>query len=385
MKAKKITSMLLTVLVVVSVILNIDIFAGAVDNITKVSASHIKTVFNVNNYKYGNYPAETNIGGISVGAANNRLFVVKSNSDQQISVLYYYRNIYDSDYSTGSKSPKTLIFTDGLLGHANSMAVDDNYIYVTMWQSGTDDELEKNSVIQISRTAISSVANGTVINSRQTIYPTTTGGTIEVYRKYEPVYSDGTPYNRAITAITRYKYDKTNGITKFIIPYAYSADLKTIMYTIATLEHGGQFKVSTSKDDVFKVDNSEIFTKAKNVNTIHFQDIFYDSAYGLLIPIWAEGTRNFVLRVDISGLKTQGKTQYLNLSPTNILEVTKSSDANGNLKKFEIESIAFVKRDANLQDIGYRLIFSCNKADMNEKGCDSIEEITPLARYLNTL
>ena len=376
---KKIISSMLTIFVIVAIMFNIDLIAGAAVSVTTVKESHIKTVFDVNNYPYNTGSGtvtSTNLGGISVGAANNRLFAVKSNSGEEVATLYYYNNIYDSGFANGTKKPKRIVFTEGLLGHANAMAVDDDYIYVTMWQKNGS---EKNSIIQISRKAISLLADEAVVSKTKKTVKDSNGDSIAIYKTFTPKYSDGKDYTKSIASITRYSYNKDAGITKFIIGYGYTSDRKTLNFTIATLQDG-KFTVSR---DYFVVNNS----LGKSSDTM--QDIFYDSAYGLLIPIWVSGTSNRVLCADIRAIKNNTSGETLTFDPYKILSVTKSKDNNGTLTQFEMESIAFVKRDENKNSIDFRLIFSCNKLKLDNNGknvgCDAIEEITPLKTYLTKL
>lgn len=371
---KKIITSIFTLFLAVLVTVNLDFTASAVST-TTVSSNHIQTVFRVKNYKH-NGVWSTNIGGISAGAANNRLFVVKSNGDEEMGTLYYYNNVYDERFSTGNKEPKRIKFKDFLLGHANAMAVDDKYIYVTKW---TDGETEKNDIIRISRTAISLLNDGDTVSLTNNSVTKSSGETIPIYTIYEPKNTDGTAYTRAISAITRCSYDKTNEITKFIIRYKNENNDAKVTYTIATLQND-VFTVSTDPNDMFAV-----YTDVTNVTQ---QDIFYDSKYGLIIPMWVGGTngknKNYILFVDISDLKNNSTTAE-EFSPYKKLYFEKTSDDSGTLTKFEIESVAFIKRDENKEDIPYRLLFSCNKADANGDGCDSIEEITPLSTYVTEL
>ena len=373
MKTKKFISVIMTVLIAISIMCDTNITADAATTTQTVKASHLKTIFEVKDYKYDGYNS-TNIGGISVGTANNRLFVIKSNSKEEISTLYYYNNIYNEAFKTGDKEPKRIVFIDGLLGHANAMAVDDDYLYVTMWQNKSGGE--KSSIIQISRKAISLLTSGSTVSKNKKTVTDSDGNKIAIYKIFEPQYTSGSAYTRSITAITRYSYNKTEGITKFIINYSYSSDRTTLKYTIATLQDG-KFTVSTSKDDMFIVENPNA--------DVTMQDIFYDPSYGMLIPTWAGDVTNYVLCVNIKALKTQGKTSVLTFEPYKVLKVKKSTYSGDDLKKYEMESIAFVKRNEDKETIDFRLIFSCNKATTGDVGCDSIEEITPLSTYLTKL
>ena len=89
---KKAISLLSAFLIILTVMCNVNVMASAAVSVTTVKTSHLKTVFSVPNYRYDTALC-TNIGGISVGTANNRLFVVKSNSTtERRSTLYYYNN-----------------------------------------------------------------------------------------------------------------------------------------------------------------------------------------------------------------------------------------------------------------------------------------------------
>ena len=371
---KKAISLLSAFLIILTVMCNVNVMASAAVSVTTVKTSHLKTVFSVPNYRYDTALC-TNIGGISVGTANNRLFVVKSNSTtERRSTLYYYNNIYNEKFKTGDKKPKRIVFTDFILGHANAMAIDDRNVYVTAW--GKKDGTDTNALVQISRKAVTYLNDGDVVSLTDKTVTDSDGNVINVYNVYEPEYEDGTPYDKSIHAITRYSYDKTNNITKFIINYSYSSDRKTLKYTIATLKDG-KFTVSTSPDDMFTVQNPKA--------DVTMQDIFYDTSYGMLIPVWDGGTSNYVLCVDIKGLKTQGKTSPLVFEPYKILGISRTSDDTDTLTKYEMESIALVKKNADKETSDFRLIFSCNKADAEGVGCDAIEEVTPLSTYLTKL
>lgn len=361
---KKKFNILTTVLIIIGIVFSSVFFVGAASTIAKkvsFTSKNIKTVFNVRNYKY-NGTSSTNLGGISVGAANNRLFCVKSGSGEEIGTLYYYNNIYDEGFSDGTKLPKRIVFIDGLLGHANAMAIDDKYVYVTMWQkNGT----EKNSIIRISRRAISHLKDGDVVSKKKkTVTVKDTDEKIKIYDVFEPKTESGEAYSKKIASITRYSYNKTAGRTKFII--GYSNGKSTLGFTFATITDSG-LTVSTSKDDIFYVKNT-----AKDGTTATIQDIFYDSAYGLFIAMWNGGVENQVLRANIKGISSE---ENRTCEPIQVISIKKESDQNGTLDQFEIESMAFVKRDSNKNSSDYRFIFSCNKDPKNSSQRDSIEEL----------
>lgn len=251
-------SFILALIMISSVFYSTSIYAGAAVTTNKILFvnSDIKIVFNVKNNKYGDITS-TNLGGICAGTANNRLFCVKSNSGEEVGTLYYYNDIYNKKFYTGEKAPKRITFIDGLLGHANAMAVDDKYVYVTMFQKeGT----EKNSIIRISREAITHLKDGDVVSKSRRTVKDSNNNEYVIYTTYEPKKTNGDPYTKSITAITTYKYkvwkenNKEHREDKFIINYPNGKE--KLGYTIATLTDDGKFLVSTSKDDLFYVNNT---------------------------------------------------------------------------------------------------------------------------------
>lgn len=379
---KKFISTFLVIIMLFGIGCGTNLFAFAKDYPYN-NSNTIKTIFDVPDNRYNGYNS-TNLGGISVGTANNRLFCVKSNGYEQIGTLYYYNNIYDSRFKNGTKSPKKIVFTDGLLGHANAMAIDDSYVYVAMAQkNGT----EKTAILRISRLAISALKDGDVVSkTRTTVKDDTSGNTIKIYTVLRPKTTSGANYTKSISFITRYTSNKNTGVTKFIIGYPNGK--QKLGFTIATLS-GDNFTVSTSKDDLFYVNNP--YAKAANDTGVFMQDIFYDAYYGLFIPMWMYGgkdainTQNYVLRVDIRGLKTQGKTENLVLNPLDVISINKTEDQNGTLSQFEMESIAFIKRNENRVDSAYKFIFSCNKKPTEDAQNDSIEELVGFSERVNKL
>ena len=378
---KKFISTFLVIIMLFGIGCGTNLFAFAEDY-TYEDSKTIKTIFDVPDNRYNGYNS-TNLGGISVGTANNRLFCVKSNGYEQIGTLYYYNNIYDSRFKNGTKSPKKIVFTDGLLGHANAMAIDDSYVYVTMAQkNGT----EKTAILRISRLAISALKDGDVVSkTRTTVKDDTSGNTIKIYTVLRPKTTSGANYTKSISFITRYKSNKNTGVTKFIIGYPNGK--QKLGFTFATLS-GDNFTVSTSKDDVFYVNNP--YAKSANDTGVVIQDIFYDAYYGFFVSMWmykdnspriSVNTLNYVLRANIKNLSTANNRT---LDPVDKVIINKPTDHNGTLTKFEIESIACVKRDESKTDLDkYVFIFSCNKeiiVNGNAVGRDSIEELVGLGR-----
>lgn len=386
---KKKISFILALIMISSVFYSTSIYAGAAAAPNKISFgnSDIQTIFDVKNNKYGDITS-TNLGGICAGTANNRLFCVKSNSGEEVGTLYYYNDIYNKKFNSGDKTPKRITFIDGLLGHANAMAVDDKYVYVTMFQKeGT----EKNSIIRISREAITHLKDGDVVSKSRRTVKDSNNNEYVIYTTYEPKKTNGDPYTKSITAITTYKYKvwkenkKEHREDKFIINYPNGKE--KLGYTIATLTDDGRFLVSTSKDDLFYVRNTVYISASDDERkNITMQDIFYDPQYGLFIAMWIyKGTQNYVLRADIRDLKTKNKTENLELKPTNEISIKKTKDQNGTLDQFEIESMAFIKRDVDKKSTSYRFVFSCNKVPKNSTSRDSIEELVGFSEKVTKL
>lgn len=396
---KKKISFILALIMISSVFYSTSIYAGAAAAPNKISFgnSDIQTIFDVKNNKYGDITS-TNLGGICAGTANNRLFCVKSNSGEKVGTLYYYNDIYNENFKDiEKKAPKRITFIDGLLGHANAMAVDDKYVYVTMFQKeGT----EKNSIIRISREAITHLKDGDVVSKSRTTVKDSNNNEYVIYTTYEPKKTNGDPYTKSITAITTYKYkvwtvkvgelEEEHREDKFIINYPNGKE--KLGYTIATLTDDGRFLVSTSKDDLFYVNNT-VYTDVPDdkKSDITMQDIFYDPQYGLFIAMWMkESTQNYVLRVDIRGLKTKNKTENLELKPTDEISINKTKEnldekTTRKITQFEIESIAFIKRNKKKESTSYRFVFSCNKLSGKKGNMDSIEELKDFAKKVTKL
>lgn len=324
--------------------------------------------------KIPTYASASGVGGISVGTSNNRLFTLKANDEKfQVSVLYYYSNLYSS------AAPKKIVFKDNLLGHANGMSLDDNYLYITGWQISKDSNV-KTRIMRVSRSAIAAMSDKeevklsdssstTNINVNMTIK----GKKYNVLKEIKPLKQDGSLYKGSITAITRLNYNKTNAndpIVKFIIDYDLSKsslslpynNSEGLMYTVATLRNG-QITVSEDEKDMFFVRTNDVLYRENGtgyLQTLSYntrQDIFYEPGYGLYIPVWNTQVRakSIVLRVDMTPF---------NSSHSGVMELTPSTvtvfDFSAYCTKFEIESIAFVKKESDKTTACKKFIFGAN-------------------------
>ena len=152
---------------------------------------------------------------------------------------------------------------------------------------------------------------------------------------------------------------------------------KYLQYTIATYSNG-KFVVSTDPKDIFTVENC--------YGDATMQDIFYDSSYGIFIPMWFNRYRdknvkntNRVLIADISKLKSNTTGSSLTFKPKTVVTV------NGSISKYdqyEVESIAFINRDSNKNSIVPKIVFSCNTLTKENKTEDRVEMITNSAEVL---
>lgn len=382
-KFKRFISLFISLILVVSIAAGVDTLAFAADTYYRPVAK-MKTMLRVDNYSSGDVKC-TNLGGISAGTANNRLFCIKSNSNEVVSTLYYYNNIYDSRFmaenSSKRKKPKRIVFKNALLGHANAMAVDDNYLYVCRWymkKEHATSNSSKSDILKISRKAISEWDEKEPVTSFGQESPKGT----PICENITPYYSNGKEYTRSICAITRYSYDKANNVIKFLINYNYKSGdngekNKYLQYTIATYSNG-KFVVSTDPKDIFTVENC--------YGDATMQDIFYDNSYGIFIPMWFDRysdknvkNTNRVLIADISKLKSNTTGSSLTFKPKTVVTV------NGSISKYdqyEVESIAFINRDSNKNSIAPKIVFSCNTLTKENKAEDRVEMITNSAEVL---
>lgn len=369
---KKIISSVVAVVMAVLVFCSTSVMAFA--DTTEHNASVITHSDVSFENKIPTYASASSVGGISVGTSNNRLFTLKANDEKfQVSVLYYYSNLYSS------AAPKKIVFKDNLLGHANGMSLDDNYLYITGWQISKDSNV-KTRIMRVSRSAIAAMSDKddvklsdssstTNINVNMTIK----GKKYNVLKEIKPLKQDGSLYKGDINAITRLNYNKTNAndpIVKFIINYDLSKSSLSLpfnnneglAYTIATLRNG-QITVSENESDIFFVRTNGVLYRENGSGTLQTlsyntkQDIFYEPGYGLYIPVWNTQVRakSIVLRVDMTPF---------NSSHSGVMELTPSTvtvfDFSAYCTKFEIESIAFVKKESDKTTACKKFIFGAN-------------------------
>ena len=342
----------------------------------------------------------TDTGGISINSAENGLYVVKCSDDEKAAVLLYYDNIYNEDYKIRErekrKFPKCIFFVNddnsvgGILAHANAMAIDDKYIYVTKW--GKETNSDKSTIVRISREQISKLKTGRVVTKNDNKNRKT--GAL-IYKELTPVTSDGKPYTTSILQITRYDYDEKNNAVKFIINRGNSGNgnSTTRKYGLATYYYGtNNFVVSDEPKDNFKVKYTFVGNTYNGKKNFHIQDICYSKTYGLLIPIWYENVTeiknaepnsdirktikykcyNRILVVDISNALGNSSASKPPVQPRKIVTVIGNADFN----KYELESLSIVNRDSKKIKLDKpRIVFSANTSD-TDGDCDRLGMIT---------
>lgn len=384
---KRLICLLLTATVILSIVYSSNTIASAyVGNIPFIvdSANNfsLQTQAIVKNgsvtTKSGVEFVATSMGGVSVSASGNKLYVVKGGSENdQIAVLYYY-----SDY-TDLSTRKTIFFRQKILGHANAMAIDDKFIYVTRWcTNGTNG----SSIVRISRKAINELPD----NAHVTSFNQVTSNNTTVCFKV-PVYTSSdksTLYTGAITAITGYKYNSKNRITRFIINYPSANTSTSRGYIIANLNSGSMY-VYDNESRIIRVKNPYPNNWMGNTSP-HYQDIAYWDRYGLFVSVYynkknADGTTesstdNVILNYDINSSDPDADRTY---SPTHSIEISRDVDEFGReLKQYEIESLSFTNMDS--PDKNHQMLLSTNRRVSEQgAGCrDAIEISSDFDAYM---
>ncbi|MBQ4156218.1 MAG: hypothetical protein IJD90_05385 [Clostridia bacterium] len=249
-KRKKIFTTMLSAILILSVfsVTNISVLAST----TLYNNISTERIANILDLETSDSIICQTMGGIGVGPQLKRLFVVKSKESQNRALLYYFPNLYNqNDYQ--------VITLKNIAGHANSMAIDYNYIYITRWR---DDGTITKQITRISRDKIRDayldLKNG-VVNS---VVFDADDCTI-----FQPKVknSDGSYSNfaYAIRTITKYKQDG-----QFLITYANNQVFKAgqVAYTVANVTDG-KFIVSEKKKDI-KVIPDSLFNNRTNGQAI---------------------------------------------------------------------------------------------------------------------
>ena len=279
------------------------------------------------------------MGGISVAVtgSNKRLFVIKANDNNDTATLTMYLDYEDMNY--GENEDFGYFKLDGIVGHANGMAIDDDYLYITCWQTN---DTNGRKIARIKRSVLWSMyrtASGE--KNKGTLTATSEGVTIL------PVeFSDGTEYNNTIKSITYYK----NG--QFLIgfqqkqsyfennPNFTNIDTNTykyITYTTAYVSDTDTPKFLLNKSD------TDIFHIAVENKSAVGQDIGYHENCGFFVVRW-DYDQNSQINVDneiiwirLNSLTGANRIYTPDNSKYRIINVSGGSDYN----KFELESVSF--------------------------------------------
>lgn len=347
---KKVILKIITFIAILSVVIGGGINATAEDNnLIVVNYNNLKMIRKLINDEYVFKKNDevskikiNNIGGLSIGAKNG-MYAIKSNEKNHVSVLHYYKDI-----DSGGITQK-IFFTDDLLGHANAMAIDDKYIYVTMWQRFDNEKshilrilrsdinsagwkkFEKPSETKTEKTNTSNITTKVYKDGNQ-VYVVKSSGKYVLYMqnlqktektiKYKdsskdkkvtttykmlgkkkkiknidcqiitPYYSNGNEYDKSITAISLYNQDKES--TDFIINYSRENNNKKLNYILASMPNNNSNRLiiqTTNSNNKEKniIDRKYMFSIKNTSLEIYdecvFQDIFFDKEYGFFVPI----------------------------------------------------------------------------------------------------
>lgn len=364
---KIIKSMVITI----SVMLCLVIFASAVEPITNVKTTEIVKIPS----KTYNGVDYTGVGGVSTDLESGKtsLFVCKKGDDEQYAALYYYPNITDT-----SARDNYYVYRLPKAGHANGMTITDEYIYVTGWTHDEDNigvgQQEGNTYNNwILEIAISTI-KGLNDNRNGEIIPES------AVKIFKPVYHKPNPtatskfnyYKKTIASITQYVDDDTFIIGR-PIEFETTAEEnqkknKYFEYRIAKIETDPddgkrRFVVSTDYDGRFLVQNNMTGTGNGGTAKTTGQDICYSPDAGFLIAKWfdKEGKpcKNIILRVDLSkthsNIVTINEKEYKCYVPDQIVVDHTNTVGRGVTKytTFEIESISISPRNK-------RMLIACN-------------------------
>lgn len=429
MKNKRIISIFISVLIILTLSVGGSLEVFAATTVFKSSdVTHLATVPNKpdNNENIPDFSVSA-MGGLSVGEANNKVFVLKSNSKQTESVLYYYKNVSVNK----ATNVKRIIFKNTLLGHANAMAIDQKYLYVAKWcaeetvpTGATNDEIiavkkrnEKNqkhrgTIIKISREAINQMSDGSIVYYKSE--ETKASTKVNYYNQHNKIngklvydqfkfrkdgtsqlYGTDTNQKEAITSITKYRYSENSDgttTTKFLINYSSNKSKWQHTYTIATVVYNTntgkvnsqKTSVSTNSQDMFTVNLPKPKTNvAAELTNYTGQDIFYKRGYGLFIAIWHKGNydedkknkymktqhnRNSIYQVNID---SRGAGQSYNENDMEVWQL----DMHGfkDYYKYELESVAFLP--INTDKTKFKLIYTANAAKNTNKTGGAIQDV----------
>jgi len=320
-KNQKLFTIMLSLLTLSSIIftMNTSVFAAVLPDIA-TTTTHVT---NIVNHTYGGESC-SNVGGLSVtsSGSNKRMYSLKASNEQNEAVLYFFKNydnITDSNYGR--------IRLSNLVGHANGMTIDDNYIYITGWNSTGNNPDAKNDIIRISRNTIWTMYNAKEEIDKGKLTASSDGVTV-----FSAVDSNNNVWDKRIYGITKYQ---SNG--NFIINHGLATTqngTQVLKFTTATITNN-KFVVSTSAADVFSVDTGLSNTTG--------QDFEYSPACGLMIPRWHDGSdstkmNNTIVWIKLNSLSGDNRT-YTEAN-SNFRHIIVNANPS-QFSKYEIESISF--------------------------------------------
>ena len=327
----------ITLIAILSVAINFNVFASA------------ETVYtNTKDTRIASTPTKDNrpsIGGFSIEKGINRMYVVKSNRENEVHANFYY-------YPDINNPSKFAIFKLENAGHANSMAIDNNYIYVSAWGK----ENKRSNIIRIAKNTIKTMKFS---QNREKI------DNYDILKTYYKTYNQSTKnYTYSLTteisAITNYNNSGTF-ITRSTLPNGEKSS-DYFIYSMAKIEkYDGKdaLIVERSENSTFLVKDN--FDEKGRLG----QDIYYLPSNGsLYIPRWYKNRKckNIIAWVHLKGSYSKVSINGFNYKcytpdKININKTNQKSLGKKMYDKYEVESIAFTKNND--------LLYSCN-VDINE-------------------
>lgn len=311
---------------------------------------------------------------VTASGDNKRLFVVKVSSDDQKAMLYMYKDYTTMDNSSDDEYGRFTL--SGFVGHANGMAIDDNYIYITGWNSKNGSN--GNKIVRIKRSMLWSKYKSTTAIDKGTLTADSSGCTI-----LPVVYSDGSSFDKNIASITYYK----NG--QFLVAYQLNRNNSKdsqffegvnldenkdyFSYTTAQISNG-KFVVNNSKSDVFRV--------SFDVKNTTGQDIGYDPDCGFFIVRWLGGAKNSIIWVKLNSLSGENRIYEKDNSKYRIIKVNKSS---GIFNSYELESVSIGSDNCMYASVNTVVTDSEKYSKYSKDGIFKIERPTEVAGSTNFL
>lgn len=319
------TKKLLSAVLVLSLLLTSGFLAFATH--TQISNVEATRIVNIPSKKFGETSCSC-IGGL--GVYSNAMYTIKVSNDNTKAKLYYFE-----DYTNVTNAGRKIFNLTGV-GHANGMTVDTNYLYITTWTSGNE-----NNIMRIQLSKLRGWTDGT------TITPSTTGVKI-----FDPIIKDLVnststntvykDYPYMIGSITRH-YADGRFIIRAEVPGHNDDDYAFTRASVKTINNVEQFVVSHDEDNIFFI---------KNVidDSVTDQDIFYSEDNGFFLPkshYGGNGARNRILWANIKGgyndtTKTINGKTYRAYTPTEIV-FDRHNDKGWDITRFnvyEVESCA---------------------------------------------